>query len=223
MPRGGNWFRRRLRGRATNRAPSYARATLPPLSQPPRAGVGLRSRRREDDGVRRGEPSRDRDRGGRRLARRGRLVHGARQDLDGRARHHAGGDGSGEATAGRVAAVRLRLRRRAGHGLGARRRDRPSRSAHPAHRRDLGRVLLARLRHHHDARQQQLRPARLAAPGDRRRPLAVGAAADGRDHRRHGRLRQQADGGEFPSAGERRHAASHHPARAGRAFTALRP
>jgi hypothetical protein len=50
----------------------------------------------------------------------------------------------------------------------------------------LGGVLLARFRAHDDARQQQLRPARLAPAVDRQRPLAHRAAADGRDHRRHG-------------------------------------
>ena len=60
-------------------------------------------------------------------------------------------------------------------------------------RRDLRRVLLARLRDHDAARQQPLRQARLAPGLDRRRPLAGGAAADGRDHRRHGCIEQQPD------------------------------
>ena len=49
-------------------------------------------------------------------------------------------------------------------------------------------LYLVRLRHHYPGSQQHLRHAQRQADRHRRRSLAGGAAADGRDHRRLGRL-----------------------------------
>ena len=87
------------------------------------------------------------------------LVHGARQALDGGAGTYAGrGDGS-EVCSGRIPAVHLFVRGRAGDGLDAGRRSGASWSAHSAHdpqRRHHRRVLLVRICDHHHAGQQQL-------------------------------------------------------------------
>ncbi len=117
------------------------------------------------------------------MARRRRLVHDARQGLDVCTREDAGADAGREQAAGRLPAVHLYFRGRADHGLGARRAHRPHRRADIARGADLRRLLLGRIRHHHALRQQPLREAGLAAHLDRRRPLAAGAVADGRDHR----------------------------------------
>src|SRR5262249_35289536 len=108
----------------------------------------------------------------------------------------------------RLYAVRHRVRGRARHGLGARRRARPSRArpGHAAQRRDLGAVPVVRLRGHDARGQLRVRRPQPQALPDRHRPLAARA----RDHRRGDRrVRRRAVGHSaqpYPGPGLRRQA-----------------